>query len=126
MKRIIAISAVLSLMLSSCFEAKRNCADFRTGTFEFETYINGELQKSTFVRNDSLEIEFFQGRTDTSSVRWINPCEYILKNTNPKNMAEQKPIHMKILTTSEDRYTFEYGQVGETQKARGEVIKVSE
>lgn len=126
MKRIIAISAVLSLMLSSCFEANRNCADFRTGTFEFETYINGELQKSTFVRNDSLEIEFFQGRTDTSSVRWINPCEYILKNTNPKNMAEQKPIHMKILTTSKDSYTFEYGQVGETQKARGEVIKVSE
>ncbi|TQI70889.1 hypothetical protein JM79_1814 [Gramella sp. Hel_I_59] len=126
MNKMILLCLILLLTLSSCFEANRNCADFRTGTFEFETYINGELQKSTFVRNDSIEIEFFQGNTDTSSVRWINPCEYIIKNTNPKNMVEQKPIHMKILTTSKNSYTFEYGQVGETQKARGEVKKVSE
>ena len=126
MNKMILLCLILLLTLSSCFEANRNCADFRTGTFEFETYINGELQKSTFIRNDSIEIEFFQGKTDTSSVRWINPCEYIIKNTNPKNMAEQKPIHMKILTTSKNSYMFEYGQVGETQKARGEVKKVSE
>jgi len=125
MKKIFPFCIIMLLLLSSCFEANRDCASFKTGTFEFETYINGELQKSTFIRNDSIEIEFFQGKTDTSSVRWINPCEYIIKNTNPKNMAEEKPIHMKILTTSSDGYTFEYGQVGETKKALGEVKKVS-
>lgn len=81
---------------------------------------------SRFVRNDSIEIDFFQGKSDTSSVRWINDCEYILKNKNPKNMAERKPIHIKILTTDKDGYTFEYGIVGETRKERGSVKKVRE
>tara|TARA_B100000929_G_scaffold229033_1_gene185451 strand:+ start:242 stop:619 length:378 start_codon:yes stop_codon:yes gene_type:complete len=124
MNRILSLLAIL--LLSSCFDAERNCEDFRTGTFEFETYINGEMQTSQFIRNDSIEIEKYQGKVDTSSVRWINDCEYILKNINPKNMAEEKPIHIKILTTTKNAYTFEYGQVGSPQKARGEVRKISD
>ncbi|HEY9185624.1 MAG TPA: DNA topoisomerase IV [Salegentibacter sp.] len=108
----------------SCFQPERNCSDFKTGTYEFETYLSGELVTSRFVRNDSIEIDYFQGNTDTSSVRWLNDCEYILKNLNPKNMAEEKPIHMKILTTSKDGYTFEYGVVGESRKERGSVKRV--
>ncbi|MFV8225919.1 DNA topoisomerase IV [Christiangramia aquimixticola] len=108
----------------SCFNAERNCTDFKTGTFEFETYINGNLEKSRFIRNDSIEIEQYKGSTDTSFVRWINDCEYILKNKNPKNMAEEKPIHIKILTTTKNGYTFEYGRVGESKKARGQVARV--
>ncbi|CAL66456.1 hypothetical protein [Christiangramia forsetii] len=124
MKRILPLLAVL--LLSSCYNAQRKCEDFRTGTFEFETYINGELQTSRFIRNDSIEIEKYQGKTDTSSVRWVNDCEYILKNTNPQGMAEEKPIHIKILTTTKNGYKFEYGQVGDPKKARGEVRKVSD
>lgn len=124
MKRFIPLVAVF--IFYSCFNAERNCEDFKTGTFEFETYINGELQTSRFVRNDSIEIEEYQGKTDTSSIRWINDCEYILKNLNPKGMAEEKPIHIKILTTKGNTYKFEYGQVGDPKKARGQVRKVSE
>jgi mannitol-1-phosphate/altronate dehydrogenase len=116
---------LLPLMIS-CFNAERNCNDFKTGTFEFETYINGDLEKSRFIRNDSIEIEQYKGSTDTSYVRWINNCEYILKNKNPKNMAEEKPIHIKILTTTENGYTFEYGRVGESKKARGQVARVAQ
>jgi len=123
MKRILPLLAVL--LLCSCFDAQRNCENFRTGTFEFESYINGELQTSRFIRNDSIEIEKYQGKTDTSSVRWINDCEYILKNINPKGMAEEKPIHIKILTTTKNGYKFEYGQVGDPKKARGQVRKIS-
>lgn len=115
---------ISSFLMASCFNAERNCLDYRTGTYEFETYLNGELVSSKFIRNDSLEIEKFQGETDTSSVRWINDCEYILKNINPEGMAEEKPIHIKILTTSKDGYTFEYGQVGDPKKARGKVKRV--
>lgn len=114
----------LFLSLISCFEPERNCADFKTGTFEFESYLEGELVKSRFVRNDSIEIDSFRGRTDTSSVRWINDCEYLISNLNPKNRAEEKPIHIKILTTEGNSYTFEYGLVGEAKKQRGTVIKV--
>lgn len=113
------------LLLCSCFNPDRNCEDFRTGTYEFESFINGELLTSRFIRNNSIEIEQFMGKTDTSSVRWINDCEYILKNMNPDGMAEEKAIHIKILTTNKDGYTFEYGQVGNPKKAKGKVRKVS-
>lgn len=115
---------LISVGLNSCYEPERNCTDFRTGTFEFESYLDGELVKSRFVRNDSIEIDYFRGQTDTSSVRWINDCEYLISNLNPKNRAEEKSIHMKILTTEGNSYTFEYSLVGETKKQRGTVIKV--
>jgi len=111
-------------MLSSCYSPQRECSNFKTGTFEFETYLNGELVKSTFVRTDSIEVDKFMDRVDTSSVRWINDCEYIVKNLKPKNRAEQQPLHIKILTTDENSYTFEYGLVGEPNKQRGTVRKV--
>lgn len=123
MRKLLAF--ISSILMASCFNAERNCQDYRTGTYEFETYLNGELVSSKFIRNDSLEIEKFQGKTDTSSVRWINDCEYILKNINPEGMAEEKPLHIKILTTTDKGYTFEYGQVGDSKKARGKVKRVS-
>ncbi len=124
MKKFILLFSVLAF--SACFQQEKNCTDFKTGTFEFESYLNGEMVNSRFERRDSIEIDYFQGHTDTSSVRWINDCEYILKNLNPKNMAEKKPIHIKILTTSKNGYIFEYGVVGETRKERGEVRKVED
>lgn len=112
------------LLIIGCYSPERDCDRFRTGTFQFESYLNGELVTSTFVRNDSIEIDQFQGKTDTSSVRWINDCEYIVKNLNPKNMAEEKPLHIKILTTTGNSYTFEYGLVGEGKKQKGKAEKI--
>ncbi|MEB3346672.1 DNA topoisomerase IV [Aquimarina gracilis] len=112
------------LAFSGCDLPERNCMDFHTGTFEFETLLNGELVKTTFVRNDSIEIDYFQGKRDTSTVRWINECEYIVQKLNPKNMAEEKAIHMKILTTDKDTYTFEYALVGASNKQRGTAKKI--
>lgn len=117
-------SALLLLGLCSCYQQERNCEDFKTGTFEFQSYLNGELVKTRFTRNDSLEIDTFKGKTDTSSIRWINNCEYIIKNLHPVNRAEEKPLHIKILTTKDNTYTFEYGLVGETDKQRGTAVKV--
>ncbi|MDT0644085.1 DNA topoisomerase IV [Zunongwangia sp. F363] len=113
-----------SCLFTACFQPERNCEDYRTGTFEFQSYLNGEIVTSRFIRNDSIEIDEFQGSADTSSVRWINDCEYILKNLHPKNRQERKPIHMKILTTNKNGYTFEYGVVGETRREKGSVTKV--
>lgn len=111
-------------LLFGCYNKKRNCEDFHKGTFQFETLINGELTKTTFVRSDSLEVDYFSGKTDTSSVRWINRCECILRKLHPKSRAETKAIHMKILTTDEDVYTFEYALVGTTNKQRGAAKKI--
>src|SRR5690554_7268949 len=98
MKKILWVT--LPLILVSCYTQERNCTDFRTGTFIFEQEIDGEHHTSTFVRTEEYQIETYQEKTDTASVRWINDCEFILQKINPKNMAEEKGIHMKILTTS--------------------------
>lgn len=115
----------ISLLLTSCYSLERDCQKVRTGTFEFETFLNGELLKTRFVRNDSIEIDYFQGKADTSSIRWINDCEYIVKKLHPRNMEEEKAIHMKILSTEGNSYTFEYNIVGSTNKQRGTARKTS-
>lgn len=99
--------------------------NFKTGTFEFESLIGTEVVKTTFTRNDSLEIDYFRGKTDTSSIRWINDCEYIVKNLHPKNMAEEKAIHIKILRTEGTIYMFEYNIVGDTRKEKGTARKIN-
>lgn len=108
----------------SCYEPERDCTHFKTGTFEFETLIGTEVVKTKFVRSDSIEIDYFRGKVDTSSVRWLNDCEFIVKHLNPKNMAEKKAVHMKILTTDGNKYTFEYSIVGENRKEKGTAIKI--
>ena len=124
MKKIILLSPLMLLM--SCYNAERNCADFKTGKFKFEYEIDGEKKTTVFERNDSIEIETFEGKTDTSTIRWVNDCEYVLQKKHPKNKAEEKAIDMKILTTTKNSYTFEFGMVGVNSKQRGTVIKISD
>jgi hypothetical protein len=110
---------ILFILLTSCYEKERNCADFKTGTFEFNYIIDGEEKTGRFVRTDSLNIDYFENKVDTASIRWINDCEFVMKKLHPKNRSEEKAIHMKILTTDKDFYTFEYSlAVKETNKAR--------
>ncbi|MDK2771630.1 DNA topoisomerase IV [Flavobacterium haoranii] len=118
------IALLFSLSLVSCYQQERNCTDFKTGKFEFSQEIDGKTETSVFERNDSLQIENFRGTIDTSSVRWINDCEFVLQKLHPRNREEKKSIHMKILTTNDKGYSFEYSYVGETKKQRGVVTKV--
>jgi len=116
--------AFIFLLFSSCYQPERNCDKFKTGTFKFEAIVGTEVLTTTFVRNDSIEIDYFKGKADTSSIRWINNCEYIVQKLNPKSMAEEKAIHMKILTTKGNDYVFEYNIVGDQKKQKGTVKKI--
>ena len=118
-------SLLILLSLTSCYNQERNCTDFKTGKFTSETEIEGKKYTSAFERNDSIQIESYEGKIDTFKVRWTNDCEYIIQNTNPKNREEKKPVQMKILTTSSDSYTFEYSFVGDSKKQRGTVTKTN-
>ncbi|RRA95506.1 DNA topoisomerase IV [Paenimyroides viscosum] len=113
-----------AFVLFSCYNQERNCTDFKIGTFVFEQEINGEKHTSTFIRTDKYEIETYNGKTDTASIRWVNDCEYILQKLHPKNMAEKKAVQMKILTTNADSYIFEYNIVGDANKQKGEIKKI--
>ena len=90
--RLLLFFTVLCFM--GCYQVERNCKAFRTG-------------------------HFYSDRIDSSRLRWINDCEVVFKTINPKNMAERKDIHLKILATTDTSYTFEYAYVGETKKQKG-------
>jgi len=115
---------LLFISLSSCYNIERNCSDFQTGSFYSEITIDGKLYKSEFVRTKELQIETYNNKIDSSQVRWINDCEVVFKTFNPKSMAEQKDIHLKILVTTDSTYTFEYSYVGEKTKQKGIAIKI--
>lgn len=118
------VLALLPVLLVSCYNQERNCNDYKTGKFEFTQEINGKSMKSVFERTETLQIETFNGKTDTASIRWINNCEFVLQKIHPKNMQDKKAISMKILTTNAKGYTFEYAFVGDTKKQKGSVTKI--
>ena len=117
---------LLTLTLVSCYQVEHNCKDFKTGKFEFSQEINRKKTTSTFERTENLQIETFNGKTDTASVRWVNDCEFVLQKLHPKNMKEKKAISMKIISTKDNSYIFEYSFVGDNKKQRGTVKKISD
>ena len=126
MKKAALLLFGLIILISSCYNAERDSKNFKTGKFEFTQEINGVKKTSTFVRTDKIQIETFDGKTDTASIRWVNDYEYILQKIHPKNMQEKKAIAMKILTTTKNSYTFEFGIVGSQEKQKGTVTKIAD
>lgn len=117
---------LLLLLATSCYQVERNCKDFQTGSFESIVTIDGKEYYSQFTRNESIQIERFDNNIDSTSVRWINDCEVVFRTINPKNRIERKDIHLKILTTTDSSYTYEYSYVGETLKQKGTAIKIQD
>ncbi|WP_222984106.1 DNA topoisomerase IV [Flagellimonas meishanensis] len=124
MMRFIIILALILAHISCEQPPVRNCSDFKTGRFSFTAIVDGKEKTTTFERAEDREVDNFEGHRDTSSIRWINDCEYVLKNLNPKNKAEEKSIHIKILTTSDSSYTFEYNAIGDKRKFKGTAYKI--
>ena len=107
------------LLLSSCYDVERNCNDFKTGQFQFDFVVNGVQKTTVFKRTEKFQIETYQGKTDTATVRWVNDCEFVLQKLHPKNNKEKKAISMRIVSTTKNSYTFEFGIVGSDEKQKG-------
>lgn len=122
MKKAFLILLVLSV--PGCNGPTRNCEDFQEGTFRFTAAVDGVEQTTVFTRTKDLEVSEYLGKKDSASIRWINACEYIVTNLHPKTKGEEKPIHMKILSTTFNSYTFEYKMVGGSASSRGTAYKV--
>ena len=123
MWRLILLILVLFI---SCYSLERDCKPFQQGEFKFTQIINGEIKSSYFTRDSIFEIELFEGKIDTSSIRWVNDCECILTKLNPNNNQEKRPIQIRIISTKGDRYTFEYSLVGDSKnRQRGSIQKIN-
>lgn len=114
------------ICLTSCYNIERNCTDYKTGTFYSEVIIDDVTYKSQFERFKTTQVETYNSKIDSSKLRWINDCEVIFKTINPKNRAERKDVHLKILTTTDSSYTFEYSYVGETKKQKGTAYRLNQ
>ena len=106
-------SMFILLLFTSCYSVDRDCDKFKTGKFEFSYEINDTIQKSTFIRTLNYEIEEYKGIIDSSSINWVNSCEFVLTKLNPKTNQEKRPVRIKIIRTFEDSYDFEYSSVNE-------------
>ena len=114
-----------SLLFFSCYSVERNCMKFHSGSFEFTKLINGEIKTSYFTRTDDLEIENYEGKIDSARISWVNECECILIKLKPKSNQDKRPVHIKILSTEGNSYTFEYSLVGQSDnKQRGNIKKI--
>jgi len=114
---------IFCFLLASCYTVERNCIPFHEGTFEFSQIINGKLTRSVFERTPDYEIERFEGVLDTASLRWVNDCECILTKLNPTTNQDKRPIQIKILSTTDQSYTFEYSLVGDSANTQRATIQ---
>ena len=101
---------ILCLCLTNCYKTNRSCIDYKTGTFRFNYSIDGITKSGDFKRTKHHSINFYEGKIDSSEIKWINDCEFVLYKINPVSISEKDPIHMKILTTTDTSYTFEYAK----------------
>ena len=114
------------VLFISCYSLERDCKPFQQGEFKFTQIINGEIKSSYFTRDSIFEVELFEGKIDTSSIRWVNDCECILTKLNPNNNQEKRPIQIRIISTKSDRYTFEFSLVGDSKnRQRGSIQKIN-
>ncbi|WP_452224522.1 DNA topoisomerase IV [Lacinutrix chionoecetis] len=123
MKKLIFL--FFSIFIFSCQQPERSCKDYKTGFFEFSYNDNGIEKTGYILRDNKLQIETYDNKIDSSEVRWINDCEVIFKTINPKRMVDKNDIHLKILSTTDSTYTFEYSYVGKSNKQKG-IAKTAE
>ena len=88
------IVGLLLFLVFGCYSTERDCLQFQTGNFEFTSIVGNDTISSTFTRTKTLEIDRFQGKIDSASVRWVSDCECIVQKLNPTSIAEKKAIQM--------------------------------
>ena len=123
--RIITSFVAVFILFTACYTNERNCKAFQTGSFSFNTVVNGDTLSGRFVRNDSIEVDYFFETPDTANIRWVSDCECIVTKRNPLTFQESKAVQMKILSTFKDGYIFEYNLVGDRSNVqRGRVTRL--
>jgi hypothetical protein len=117
------IAVIIGILLSIGCTNQVSVDTFKTGTFEIPA--GKSYHKTIIIRTDTLQIEQYDGRTDTLSIQWKNNFNYTLKMLHPKSKKDEAPIHVKITSIKKNSYTFEavIGHSNFIQK--GEIFKTS-
>lgn len=121
MRIILFISIFLSFF--SCIESsKATIEDFKTGSFK--SILEDKESVSLAFRNDSIQIETYEGTKDTFDIKWLDQFEYLLVKKNPKTLLDSTPFHVKITSIKDNSYTFSAYYKGSKFKQKGTVFKL--
>ena len=117
------VAYLIILLLVSCNEAPKTAPNhFKKG--KYKTILEDSDITSTAVRNDSIQIETYDNKKDTFSIRWINNFEYILLKKSPKSKLDSTPFHVKITAVKRNSYNFKAFYKGSNFKQKGKAIKL--
>ena len=120
--RLLLMSFAL-VILTSCLENKSSSVDdFRVG--KFKTELEDQDYVSVAVRNDSIQIESYNGKKDTFDISWLDPFEYVLLKKNPKNLLDSTAFHVKIISIGNDSYDFKAYYKGSKFQQKGTAFKI--
>lgn len=122
MKSILLVFCVLVIL--SCKGTISDVSQFRTGTFE--TYLDASDEVSKAIRNDSLQIEYYNIVPDTFAIKWKSNFEYELLKLNPKKGLDSVPFIVKITGVKGNTYTFKANYKGSNFKQLGRVVKLTD
>ncbi|MDN3644284.1 DNA topoisomerase IV [Lutimonas halocynthiae] len=115
---------ILFLATASCLtNSNIHVDELKYGSFE--TTLEDKETISYAIRNDSIQIEDFNGIKDTFNIKWIDQFEYVLVKKNPKTMLDSTPFHVKITGIKNNTYTFNAYYKGSNFKQKGTAVKLN-
>jgi len=116
----VSLLLIIVFIFASCYQPERNCTAYKTGEFTFKYELDGKEKEGRFTRDDIFSVEYYDTKIDSATVKWLNDCEFVLQDLKTKSS-----VHMKILSTTKNSYTFEYSLVGDAKKLQGTAIKTN-
>lgn len=140
MKKFLLILTFVTLAIACEPTFNGNPERFRTGVFEAPA-VEGQLSKTTIIRNDSLQIEKYtkylevstdsgvfvkeEQRIDSFSIRWKNNFFYTCKMLSPKTDFDKNEFFYQITKVTDSTYDFslkigysKYTQTGTVTKIK--------
>lgn len=113
----------IGFLLFSCQDqSKKKPNNFKTG--KYKTVLEDNNATSFAIRNDTLQIETYNQKTDTFKIDWVTNFEYILLKKSPKTMLDSTPFHVKIIAIKKDSYDFNAYYKGSNFKQKGTAFKL--
>jgi len=119
------ITLIILLSLLSCKNSTlKDLNYYKIGTFK--TVLSDKSITSLATRNDSLQIETYEGKKDTFYIKWKSDFEYILTKKNPKTALDSTPFHVKITGFNGASYTFKAFYQDSNFKQKGTATKIEQ
>ena len=84
----IVVVFVVLICMTSCYQSTRNCSDFKTGNFKSEVLINNKTYISTFKRTETLQIETYNEKIDSSEEIFHGYSTTSTEPTTPTDLTQ--------------------------------------